>query len=105
MDASTTLVSGGTGLLGGEVILALARAGRRVRALIRADGKTRARERLFERLRKSGSYGASLDPFIEAVAGDTAQELFGTTPDQFTGVTAIVHCAANTGFNEAESEQ
>ena len=100
---STTLVSGGTGLLGGEVILALAKTGRRVRALVRADSDERARERLFDRLRKSEAYEPALDLLIDVIAGDTAREMFGSTAERLAGITAIVHCAANTGFNEAES--
>src|SRR5205823_9495775 len=34
---------------------------------------------------------------------DTPQEMFGTTAERLMGVSAIVHCAAHTGFNEAES--
>lgn len=99
----TTLVSGGTGLLGGEVILALAKTGRRVRAVVRADCDERARERLFDRLRKSERYDQALDPLIGAIAGDTALEMFGTSAERLAGISAIVHCAANTSFNESES--
>jgi nucleoside-diphosphate-sugar epimerase len=100
---STTLVTGGTGLLGGEVILALATAGHHVRVLVRADNDDRARERLFERLKKSAAYTSTIDRLIDAVAGDTEREMFGRTAARLAGITAIVHCAANTGFNEAES--
>jgi len=67
-----TLVTGGTGLIGGEVVLALARSGEPVRAVVRACSNAHARSRLEERLRKSTAYCSHLMSRIEAVAGDTA---------------------------------
>jgi nucleoside-diphosphate-sugar epimerase len=101
-DASTTLVSGGTGLIGGEVILSLARAGHRVRAVVRAQCREHARHRVLERLRKSCGYQALLGRLIEAVPGDSALELFGADRDIGKNVGTIIHCAANTSFSERE---
>src|SRR5437867_1846622 len=72
-----TLVTGGTGLIGGEVILALARSGEAVRAVVRGESCAHARRRLIERLEKSDAYSARLLPLIDAVAGDTVQPMFG----------------------------
>ncbi|HEY3160688.1 MAG TPA: NAD-dependent epimerase/dehydratase family protein [Vicinamibacterales bacterium] len=43
--AGVTLVTGGTGLIGGEVMLALARRGEAVRAVVRAASAAHARVR------------------------------------------------------------
>ena len=101
---STTLVTGGTGLLGGEIILRLAKERHRVRAVVRAASDEHGRQRLFDRLRKSVAYDSALEPYIDVIAGDTAREMFGTTVDRLAGITTIVHCAANTQFSELESE-
>ena len=104
--SSVTLVTGGTGLIGGEVIVALARAGHLVRAVVRAETAEAARRRLIERLEKSDAYSPALSCRVEAVAGDTAQDGFGIDEQQpLAGVTAIIHCAANTQFSEREDEQ
>jgi nucleoside-diphosphate-sugar epimerase len=96
-----TLVTGGTGLIGGEVILALAREGHHVLALVRAGSDSLARERLFARLEKSDAYCPEFARLIEPLRGDTTEDLFGVTSmDPFTSVGAIVHCAANTSFEE-----
>jgi nucleoside-diphosphate-sugar epimerase len=100
-----TLVTGGTGLIGGEVILALARRGEPVRAVVRAESAAHARQRLVERLEKSDGYGRDLLPLIEAVAGNTAEPMFGMTPAGLTGVHRIIHGAANTQFSPRQHEQ
>ena len=100
-----TLVTGGTGLIGGEVILALARNGEPVRALVRGTSAVHAQERLIERLEKSEGYCRNLLPLIDAVAGDTAQPMFGLPPAALTGVQRIVHGAANTQFSKGQDEQ
>ena len=100
-----TLVTGGTGLIGGEVILALARRGEAVRAVVRAASAAHARERLVERLEKSDSYSAQLLPRIGVVAGDTVQPLFGLDSASLAGVRRVVHAAANTQFSQRHDEQ
>jgi len=100
----TTLVTGGTGLIGGEVILTMAREGYQVRALVRARTRTLAERRLFDRLQKSEAYCHSLRAFIEPICGDTTADMFGTTSDSFAGVGSVVHCAANTSFEERTSD-
>ena len=100
----TTLVTGGTGLIGGEVILTMAREGYQVRALVRARTDALASRRLFERLEKSEAYSAKLAPLIEAVCGDTTSEMFGASPASLAHLGAIIHCAANTSFEERTSD-
>jgi nucleoside-diphosphate-sugar epimerase len=100
----TTLVTGGTGLIGGEVILAMAREGYHVRALVRARTQALAAARLFERLQKSEAYNEQLAAFIEPVQGDTTSEMFGMCPHSLADLVAIIHCAANTSFEERTSD-
>ena len=104
-DGSVTLVTGGTGLIGGEVILALARSGEPVRALVRGTSAAHARQRLIQRLEKSERYCRDVLPLIDVVAGDTAQPMFGMPPAGLTGVHRIVHGAANTQFSKGQDEQ
>jgi nucleoside-diphosphate-sugar epimerase len=100
-----TMVTGGTGMIGGEVILTLARRGCRVRALVRADSNDHANRRLVDRLRKSDSFHPDLLSLIDAVPGDTELDGFGIEKHSFDDVRAIVHCAANTQFSEREGER
>jgi nucleoside-diphosphate-sugar epimerase len=101
---TVTLVTGGTGLIGGEVILALARSGEPVRAVVRADSPAHAHERLVERLEKSDGYCSKLLPLIEAVAGDTAQPMFGLGSEDLFGVHGVIHAAANTQFSRRQDQ-
>ena len=100
-----TLVTGGTGLIGGEVILALARNGEAVRAVVRAECAAHAHQRLVERLEKSEACSPQLLRLIDTVAGDTAQPMFGLQKAAFTGVHRVVHGAANTQFSQRQDEQ
>ena len=103
--SGVTLVTGGTGLIGGEVILALARSGEAVRAVVRAASAADARRRLIERLEKSCAYSAHLLPFIDAVPGDTTQAMFGLDEAALAHVERVIHAAANTQFSRLQDEQ
>ena len=100
-----TLVTGGTGLIGGEVILALARCGEPVRAVVRASGAAQAHERLVTRLQKSEAYSPHLLRLIDAVAGDTTRPMFGISDASLTDVRRVIHAAANTQFSRRHDEQ
>lgn len=100
----SALVTGGTGLIGGEVIVALARQGFTVRAVVRAESLDAARQRLLERLEKSDSYDRHLAERIHPLPGDSTQPWFGLDGASMAGVATIVHCAANTQFSEREDE-
>ena len=104
-DGGVTLVTGGTGLIGGEVILALAHSGESVRAVVRAESAAHARQRLIERLEKSDAYSRELLPHIEAIAGDTAVPMFGMAPGGLANVHRIIHGAANTQFSRRQDEK
>ena len=100
-----TLVTGGTGLIGGEVVLALARSGEAVRAVVRAESAAHAHRRLVERLQKSDACSPELLRLIDAVAGDTGQPMFGLRDEALTDVHRVVHGAANTQFSQRQDEQ
>jgi nucleoside-diphosphate-sugar epimerase len=93
------LVTGGTGLVGGDVIVALARRGVPVKALVRATSVADARDRLFARLAKTPGFAPELHERIVPVVGDTTQAMFGTSPLAIGEVGVVVHCAANTQFS------
>ena len=73
----TLLVTGGTGLIGAEVLLALAQLGHRATALVRARDDAEAHRRLSARLQKSARYAPEFMSSIHAVAGDTTAPHFG----------------------------
>src|SRR5258706_9811247 len=102
--ASVVLVTGATGLIGGEAALAFAESGHPVRAVVRARSAEQARERLLERLEKSDAWRPELGRLIEAVPGDTTVEMFGAGPEAFANLRGIVHCAADTRFNERDKD-
>jgi nucleoside-diphosphate-sugar epimerase len=99
-----TLVTGATGLIGGEVVLALAKARRRVRAVVRAESHAHARHRVQRRLQLSQGYESRYADFVEAVAGDCQLDAFGSNGAGHSGVATIIHCAANTSFSERERD-
>jgi nucleoside-diphosphate-sugar epimerase len=99
-----TLVTGGTGLIGGEVIVSLAGAGVAVAALVRATSGADGRRRLFDRLAKSAAWRPEFAEHIDPVVGDTTLEMFGAPASLFDDVGTIVHCAANTRFGDREDE-
>ena len=100
-----TIVTGGTGLIGGEVILALARCGEPVRAVVRASSAAQAHERLVTRLQKSEAFSPHLLPLIDAVAGDTTQPMFGLPGASLAEIRRVIHAAANTQFSRRQDEQ
>ena len=102
--AQRVLVTGGTGLIGGEVILALARAGVRVTAVTRGGTQAIASQRLRDRLQKSQWFAPELLGQIEVLAGDTTLPGFGLTPPMEIPPDGIVHCAANTQFSDREED-
>ena len=100
-----TLVTGGTGLIGGEIILALARTGESVRAVVRASSAARAHERLVNRLQKSDAFSPHLLAVISAVTGDTTQPMFGLPDTALADVRRVIHAAADTQFSRRHGEQ
>jgi nucleoside-diphosphate-sugar epimerase len=103
--SAAILLTGATGLIGGEVVVALAREGRRVRAVVRGRNLEHAHERLLARLRRSPGWHDGLARFVEGVRGDTSERRFGLDARDLAGVAAIVHGAANTAFAGPEAAQ
>ena len=92
------LLSGATGLIGGELMLILAAKGIYSTAVVRAPDDAKAKARLMERLQKSGLYKPGFDGFVSAVAGDIEAPDFGLKASVLQSVDVILHSAANTSF-------
>jgi len=99
--ASNILITGATGLIGGEIVRRLDGLTRgRVWALIRPRDGAGVAERLEVRYRRSGDDGPG--PNVEAVAGDVTAPGWGLNPGDLSRVTDsvdfLIHCAADTSF-------
>lgn len=99
-----TLVTGGTGLIGGEAIVDLLARGHRVRAVVRESSEAAARNRLEGRLAKSPGFRRALLAGLDVVAGESRLERFGLTPSELADVGTIIHCAANTQFSDQQDD-
>ncbi len=100
---SNVLITGVTGLIGGEVLRCLTARGHRgkVWALIRSTPDRNPDERLHERLLRSGDTHTSADR-TTAVAGDILEPDWGLSPADRNEIAAsvdiIIHNAADTSF-------
>ena len=92
------LLSGATGLIGGELMLILAAKGIYSTAVVRAPDTAAARVRLLDRLQKSVLYKAEFAEFVSAVSGDIEAPDFGLTVNVLQSADVILHSAANTSF-------
>jgi thioester reductase-like protein len=99
-SGKVALVTGATGLLGGEIAAAFVNRGWRVRAMARARGGQEAASRLHARLEHSGANRSIDTSQMSALAGDVTAEGFGLPPNSQDGVDAIVHCAGETSFKD-----
>jgi long-chain acyl-CoA synthetase len=90
-------ITGATGMIGGEIALRLA-ATCEVSCLTRGGSQEEAQKRLDLRLKKSLLFR---DLGIKAVLGDLHQEGLGVAGDY--DIDVIVHAAAETAFNDADS--
>jgi nucleoside-diphosphate-sugar epimerase len=99
-DAPGLLLTGATGLIGGELAPVLAQRGWRVWALVRSRDPAHAAGRLRSRLERSRRHGDAAR-FV-AVPGDIRRPHFGLAPGDLDAIRArcevIVHCAAETAF-------
>ena len=101
---SNVLVTGVTGLIGGEVFRRLVAQGHRgaVWALIRPTATQSPTERVLARLSRSGDNDALLPESVIPVAGDIILPDWGLSPtdrDEIAaGVDIIIHNAADTSF-------
>jgi nucleoside-diphosphate-sugar epimerase len=100
-DARPVLVTGGTGLIGGESIATLLERGWNVRAVARGSDAAEAERRIRERLARSGRR-EPWDGRLSCHAGSVTATDFGLRPAAFDGLRAILHCAGETAFNEDE---
>lgn len=102
--SSNVLVTGVTGLIGGEIVRRLAASHRgKIFALIRPQQGQSPRRRLEQRLRRGGEqHSEELAQGIYAVAGDITQRLWGLSRNDLAEVLPqidiIIHCAADTSF-------
>src|SRR4051794_8965645 len=104
------LVTGATGLIGGEIVLQLVRQGcERVWCLTRGANEAQARQRLRRRLLLPRAYGPQvapeeldLDNKVIALHGDFTHPNLRLPSDVARrvqgGLTALVHCAAELSF-------
>lgn len=99
-NSQPILVTGGTGLIGGEVIATLLDRGWSVRAVARGKNSEESEQRIRERLARSGRREASAG--LTCLAGSVTAPDFGLRPGALEGLGAILHCAGETAFNEDE---
>ena len=92
------LLSGATGLIGGELMLALAAKGIYTTAVVRAPDADTATARLMDRLQKSSLFRPEFTDFVSAVAGDIELPNFGLSQSVLQSADVILHSAASTSF-------
>lgn len=92
------LLSGATGLIGGELMLILAARGIHSTAVVRARDSAGARERLLDRLQKSVLWKPEFADKVSAEAGDIEAPNFGLNPAVIQAADVILHSAASTSF-------
>lgn len=102
-DGTNILLTGVTGLIGGEVLRTLLRCpGGRVWTLARATPDHTPQARVLERLHRSGDPATTLPPRVTAVAGDMTLPHLGLSAEDLRDITQnvdiIIHSAAETSF-------
>jgi thioester reductase-like protein len=92
------LLSGATGLIGGELMLLLAAKGIHSTAVVRAADQATARARLIGRLQKSVLWKPEYADRVAAEAGDIEAPNFGLANSVLQAADVILHSAASTSF-------
>lgn len=92
------LLSGATGLIGGELMLLLAARGVYSTAVVRAPDAAQAHSRLMERLQKSVLWRPEHAAWVSAEAGDVVEPNFGLSDAVIASADVILHSAASTSF-------
>lgn len=99
---TSVLVTGGTGLIGGEVLSTLLRRGWSVKAIARGSGDRDASRRIHERLAKSRA-GSWHPEQLTCLAGSVTEPGLGLPATALDRVSAILHCAGETSFNDDQA--
>ncbi len=92
------LLSGATGLIGGELMLTLAAKGIYSKAVVRAPDEAGATARLLGRLHKSVLWKPEFSEFVSAAPGDIEAPDFGLQAGVLQSADVILHSAASTSF-------
>ena len=92
------LLSGATGLIGGELMLTLAARGVHSTAVVRAANGVVARQRLLDRLQKSNLWQPDFADYVTAEAGDVEAPQFGLSDAVIGSADVVLHSAASTSF-------
>ena len=92
------LLSGATGLIGGELMLVLAAKGIYSTAVVRAPDAAKAAARLLDRLQKSDLWRPEFTEFVSAEPGDIEAPDFGLKASVLQSADVILHSAASTSF-------
>lgn len=92
------LLSGATGLIGGELMLILAAKGVYSTAVVRAPDAAGAQARLLDRLQKSVLWRPEFTELVSAEAGDIESPDFGLKASVLQSADVILHSAASTSF-------
>ena len=92
------LLSGATGLIGGELMLTLAAQGIYSTAVVRAPDPAQATARLLERLQKSVLWKPEYAEFVSSVPGDIEAPDFGLAAGVLAAADVVLHSAASTSF-------
>ena len=92
------LLSGATGLIGGELMLILAGRGVCSTAIVRAGSALEARARLLDRLQKSIFWKPEFADMVSAEVGDIEAPNFGLSAAVIQAADVVLHSAASTSF-------
>ena len=92
------LLTGATGLIGGELMLVLAARGIYSTAVVRAPDHDQANTRLLDRLQKSALWKPEFAAFVSGVPGDIEAPDFGLQASVLQSADLILHSAASTSF-------
>lgn len=100
---SCVLLTGATGLIGGEVLRALLDFGvREIWTLVRPQEQSRPAERIVVRMRRSGTDLNGAASFVHAISGDmrrTGLSLSSDDAERVRGaIDFVIHCGGETSF-------